>query len=175
MDTNEFSREVRKKAHELRVYTESYFPSKAAKVALRFINGNFRAQGFQGVSFQKWKPNKRKRTILIKTGKLRAATYYTSQPGQFTINNPLPYAKIHNEGFQGTVTVKAHSRNKYSKTKVGRRTMTMKTGESTVKSHARRINMPRRQFIPTPSRPSPVLNNAILRMISKDLDKIMNL
>lgn len=184
MTPEEFSEEVRKKGAELRNYATNRFPTKAGNIALRFVNGNFRAQGFQGSTFKKWKANKRKSTILIKTGKLRAANYFTTQPGQATIINKMPYAKVHNEGFNGTVSVKAHSRNRYGKTKVGTgkftksgkerlKTMTMKIGQSTVKSHSRKVNLPQRQFAPTATSKSPVLNNAIIREVAKDINQIM--
>jgi len=180
----ELSALIDRKARALKAYAMTQFPSKAGNIALRFVNGNFRAQGFQGTSFKKWKSKKKGGTILVKSGKLRAGTYYTTQPGQFTIKNDLPYAKVHNEGFKGQMSVKGHSRNKYSKTKVGTgkftktgkertRTMTMKTGQSGVKGHSRTVNMPQRQFIPTTKSPSPVLNKAILREVVKDIDQIM--
>ncbi len=184
MNPNEFSKEVQKKAQEVKIYVETQFPIKGGNVALRFVNGNFTSQGFQGTTFKKWESNRRNGTILVKTGKLRAATYITSQSGQFTVKNQMPYAKLQNEGFKGNINVKAHSRNKYSKTKVGTgkftrtgkertRTMAMKSGENNIKSHSRKINLPQRQFIPTEKSPSPVLNNAILRMLAKDIKNIM--
>lgn len=184
MNPQDFEREVNKKASELKNYVLSVFPTRAGNIALRFIDGNFRAQGFQGTSFKKWKANKRNGTILVKTGKLRAANSYTTQPSQVTIRNPMPYAKVHNEGYSGSITVKAHSRNKYKKAKVGTgkftktgkertRTMSMKTGQSTIKAHTRKVNIPQRQFAPTESSPSPVLNNAILREVARDINTIM--
>jgi len=184
MSPEEFSKLVEKKGAELKNYAVNRFPTKAGNIALRFVNGNFRAQGFQGASFKKWAKNKRGGTILIKTGKLRAATYYTTQAGQVTIKNQMPYAKVHNEGFKGTVAVKAHKRNRYGKTQIGTgkftksgkertKTMTMKTGESTVKAHSRKMNLEQRQFIPTAANPSPVLNNAIVREVTRDINDIM--
>lgn len=184
MSPEEFDKALQRKSTELKTYAETRFPTKAGKIALRFVNGNFRAQGFQGASFKKWKSTKRGGTILVKTGKLRTATYYTTQVGQATIQNHMPYAKVHNEGFSGNVSVKAHTRNKYSKTKVGtgkftktgkerQKTMTMKTGQSTVKSHSRKVNIAQRQFAPTATNSSPVLNNAISREVSKDINQIL--
>lgn len=184
MRPEDFPKEVQHKAQELKAYAENRFPTKAGNIALRFVNGNFRAQGFQGASFKKWKTTKRGGTILVKTGKLREGTYFTTQTGQATIKNQLPYAKAHNEGFNGNVTVKAHTRNKYSKTKVGtgkftktgkerQKTMTMKSGQSTVKSHTRKMNIAQRQFAPTAANPSPVMNKAIVREVAKDINLIM--
>lgn len=184
MKPQDFSKHLDSQAIKIKQYTMNRFPTKAGKIAERFVNGNFRAQGFQGTSFKKWKANKRGGTILIKTGKLRAGTFFTTQPGQATIKNQMPYAKAHNEGFKKTVSVKAHTRNQYSKTKVGtgkftkkgkerKLTMTMKSGETNVRAHTRKMNIEQRQFAPTKESPSPVLNNAIVREITKDLTEIM--
>lgn len=184
MNPEEFSKLVQKKGAELKNYAVNRFPTKAGNIALRFVNGNFRAQGFQGTTFKKWKANKRNGTILIKTGKLRAATYFTTQAGQATIKNHMPYAKAHNEGFIGDVSVKAHTRNRYGKTKVGTgkytkkgkermRSAIMKTGQTTVKAHTRKMNLPQRQFAPTAGSPSPVMDNAIIREVAKDINQIM--
>ncbi len=184
MNPEEFSKIVQKKATELKNYAVNRFPTKAGNIALRFVNGNFRAQGFQGSTFKRWKANRRNGTILIKTGKLRAATYFTTQAGQATIQNHMPYAKAHNEGFSGDVSIKAHTRNIYTKTKIGTgkftkkgkermKTAIMKTGESTVKAHTRKMNLPQRQFAPTASSPSPVLDNAVMREVAKDINQIM--
>lgn len=184
MNPEEFSRAVEKKATELKNYATNRFPTKAGNIALRFINENFRAKGFQGSTFKRWKANSRNGTILIKTGKLRAATFFTTQHGQVTIKNQMPYAKLHNEGFKGSVVVKAHTRNKYVKTKVGTgkftkkgkertKTMTIKTGQSVVSAHTRKIDITQRQFIPTTTSPSPVLDNAILCEVARDINQIM--
>lgn len=184
MTPQQFERFLQKKSQDLKNYADVKFPTKAGNTALRFINGNFRAQGFQGTTFKKWKATKRGGTILVKTGKLRSANYFTTQHGQVTLKNNMPYAKVHNEGFKGTVSVKSHTRNKYSKTKVGTgkftktgkertKTMTMKTGSNTVKSHSRKMDIPARQFVPTKNSPSPTLNNAIIRDVEKDIQQIL--
>ena len=184
MNPEEFSQSLRKKEAELKNYATSRFPSKAGNIALRFVNGNFRAQGFQGSTFKRWSPNSRNKTILVKTGKLRAATYFTTQAGQAIIKNHMPYAKVHNEGFKGEISIKAHTRNQYTKTKVGTgkytkkgkertKTVTMKVGEGNVRAHTRKIDLPPRQFAPTAGSPSPVLGNAIVREVAKDINQIM--
>ncbi len=182
MTPEEFKKALLKNANEVEMYAKNKFPSIAGNITLRFVDGNFRAQGFQGSTFKKWK--KSKGTILIKSGRLRSATTYTTQVGQVTIKNNMPYAKIHNEGFNGTISIKAHTRNQYGKTKIGTgkftskgkertKIMTFKKGETMVKAHTRRINLPQRQFIPTTKSPSSVLNKAINREITKDLIKLM--
>ncbi len=181
MSPEEFEKALQTKAREIQNYANNTFPSKAGDVTLRFINGNFRAGGFQGATFKKWK--KSKGTTLVKTGDLRSANYYTSQQGQVTIKNNMPYAKVHNEGFKGTINIKAHSRNTYGKTKVGTgkfnkngtertKTLTHKTGQNSVKAHTRKVDIKQRQFMPIDKNDSPVLNNAIQREVAKDLNNI---
>ena len=96
----------------------------------------------------------------------------------------MPYADAHNEGLNKKVTIKAHSRNRYSKTMIGtgkltktgkerRKTVSYKSGESTVKTHKRQMNIPRRQFMPTAKRPSKTLEKAIEKQIAIDINKIM--
>jgi phage gpG-like protein len=185
MTPEEFSIALETKAKEIKNYANNRFPSVAGNIALRFINGNFRAGGFQGQSFDRWKKSNKKRgSTLVDSGALRADNHYTTQPGQTTLKNNRPYAKLHNEGFEGTVTVKAHTRNKYSKKKVGTgkltkkgkermQTMTFKSGQSTVKAHTRKMNIPKRQFMPTNERDSVVLNKAIERQVTRDIKQIM--
>lgn len=185
MSPEEFEKNLLTKAKEIQNYAMTRFPSAAGNIALRFINGNFRAGGFQGQTFERWKKGTKKRgTTLVNSGAMRAANFYTTQPGQTTLKNNMPYAKVHNEGFEGTVTIKAHTRNKYGKAKKGTgkltkkgkermQTVTFKAGESNVKSHSRKMKIPKRQFMPTNSTDSPVLNNAVQRQVARDIKQLM--
>lgn len=184
MTPDQFQTLLKTKSKELEQYVMNQFPTKAANIALRFIDGNFRAGGYQGASFQRWKKSG-KGTTLVKSGALRAATSYSVQPGQATIFNRMAYAKVHNEGFKGTVTIKAHARNRYTKSKVGTgkltksgkermQTVTAKSGESSVKAHSRMMDIPQRQFMPITPSDSPILNRAIERDVTKDLYKILS-
>ncbi|WP_298307233.1 hypothetical protein [Flavobacterium sp.] len=179
MSPEEFDKNLKITATALRNYANNRYPTVAGNIALRFINGNFRAGGYQGSSFKKWK------TKLIDTGALRSDNTYTTQVAQVTLKNNRPYAKAHNEGYEGTVSVKAHTRNSYSKTKVGTgkftkkgkertKTLTTKSGESKVKAHSRKIKIPQSQFMPIKDGDSPVLKNAITRAVSRDIKELIN-
>src|SRR5690606_20522690 len=161
MSPEEFSQRIQTKAKEVKRYVEHGFPVAAGNTALRFVDGNFRAQGFQGQGFNRWKGTKRGGTILVSPGggSLRAATYVTYQIAMATLRNNMKYAKTHNEGFKGVVNVKAHSRNRLAKVRVGTgrmtksgkermRTMTTKIGQTSVKAHTRMMNLEQRQFMP---------------------------
>jgi phage gpG-like protein len=123
------------------------FPSKAGDITLRFIDGNFKAQGFQGITFMKWairkaasKKDKRKgRAILVNKGRLRRGFRKQVQgAGAVAIINDVEYARVHNEGLQA--------------------------------GRGKGFNMPKRQMIPTTPEESPVLVNAIRKMIIKELN-----
>ncbi|KQT17412.1 hypothetical protein ASG31_08350 [Chryseobacterium sp. Leaf404] len=176
---------IRGKAYRVKNYIEQQLPKKKANMMIRYVNGNFRAQGFQGTYFKKWKPTKKKKgRILIESGRLRAATRVIIGVGEVTLRNDMPYAQVHNEGFKGKMSVKAHQRNRYSKGKVGtgkftktgkerQKTVKFKSGEGSVRAHTRKVNIPRRQFIPTAKRPSKTLENSLLKMINKDIQEII--
>lgn len=154
-----------------------YFPAMAGDKALRFINGNFRAQGFQGAGFNKWAPIARKGTILVKTGKLRRGFRAQARGfGVVVITNNMPYANVHNRGFKGTVQVPAFSRRitgkaeHYSiKTKRRLKDAKYTKGFAQVKAHSRNVDIKQRQFAPITGTDSPALTNAIKREIIKQL------
>lgn len=185
MDAALFERNLAIKTQELRHYVRNEFPHMAIRKAKRFIDGNFRAQGWQGRSFENWPAIHRKGTILVRTGRLRRGTKGEASPFQARIFNDVPYARFHNRGFRGTVTVKAHTRNTYAAIRVGtgrftksgtERTKTMHqiAGSTTVRTHTRNVNMPRRQFMPDAPGDSPVLENAIKRELINSLKTIFN-
>lgn len=88
-----------------------------------------------------------------------------------------PYGKAHNEGFKGTVTVRAHGRHRYKKvkekytTKKGNeRTRTSKqidssSGKIQVGTFRRKMNLPQRRFMGN----SPFLDRRIQKEITKQM------
>lgn len=98
------------------------------------------------------------RSILIKSGRGRRGMHVVSTSATgFVYGNDVPYMKAHNEGFTGSVKVKAYTRNKFSKSKVGSgkftksgkerlKTVSTISGSIQVKAHSRKMNLPRRQF-----------------------------
>lgn len=138
---------------------------------LRFIDGNFRAQGWQGATFQPWAPTKIPKKggqILIKTGRLRRGTNYVSTPGQVRFYNNVPYADIHNRGgiISATVNVRGFSR---------LRLKAKATHE--VKAHTRimKTTMPQRQFMPYDDHGSTVLDASIMQDLDKEIRKLLTL
>ncbi|MFQ3578518.1 MAG: hypothetical protein SNJ71_00075 [Bacteroidales bacterium] len=169
---------------------------QARQMALDWFDRSFANQGFTGNGFQPWKPRKNQqrvtflggkastpktdqagRALLIKTGRLRRGTRATIQGTSIRISNNVPYARLHNEGFRGTVSVKAHSRNKVMRTTVRggsnhsnkrRALLEILISSHSVKAHTRRVNMPARPFI----KPSAMLQADIKAMILREIKKM---
>ena len=157
---------------------QTRFQEIATAEALRFIGGNFAAQGYQGAGFIRWAARKSTskknagRAILVKSGRLkRGWRGRNSAPGEVTIGNDVPYAEIHNNG--GTINKAARSetflRNRYVK---GAKKGMFKKGSVqgkgfSFKEHG--VTMPRRQMMPTNDSDSPVLRAAIERDLRQEI------
>lgn len=160
-------------------------PAKLGNEAVNFFRQSFRSQGWNGASFQAWSPRRGKkdkgRGLLIKSGRLRRSIHIARITGNsVVIATDVPYARVHNEGFSGSVNVKSFTRNKYGKvkqgtgklTKTGKERMqsvTRVTGSGKVKAHTRYMKMPRRQFMGA----SPFLTNRLTRIIAADIQKAL--
>lgn len=171
----------RTEAHFKRVLM--YAPGMLGNEAVNFFTNSFRLQGWLGNRLQPWRKRRSRiragRAILVKSGRLRRGIRIVSiSQGVVRIGNDVPYAKAHNEGYRGVVSVKAHSRGRYTKTKVGTgtytprgkertKTVTTRTGQIAVKAHTRRINLPRRQFMGN----SPYLTAQLKRRLQAELIK----
>ena len=133
-------------------------PRALGSIAVSFFKQSFRNQGFTNDTLEPWKPrsgNKDNgRAILVKSGRLRnSIRIVKADTSVIIIGTDVPYAKIHNRGYVGGVTVKAHHRTKISKVLVYNikskkgRTVKTDTGRSQIQSFTRRIRMPKRQFM----------------------------
>lgn len=106
---------------------------------LEFTDDRFREQGWKNESLQPWQKRKSNkdvgRSILIKSGTMRRGNRIVSTTDHsVTLGNDVTYAKAHNDGFKGSVTVKAHTR-KSAK------------GSVPIKSFVRNMNTPERRFM----------------------------
>lgn len=97
---------------------------------------NFERKGFFD---SKWKPRKNTRakgSLLHVTGKMRRSIRAMIRGHGVHYTSPLQYTELHNKGGKFSQTVRAHTR-KYRR-----------TGKTyKVRSHARAMMMPQRQFI----------------------------
>ena len=148
-----------KKTNELKQYMHYQWPKNVGQMAVSFVNGNFRAQGWKGSSFERWKANSRKGTILVKSGSLRRRTNFRAAMGSVTLYNDSPYARVHNNGYKVTIQVKEHMRRRFAKVKKGTgkftksgkelmKRISVEAGCYKVSSFTRKVNIPRRQFMP---------------------------
>lgn len=148
------------------------------KQVYRFIDDNFRLQGWQGTSLEPWKPNKKGTTILVKSGHLRRGFNDDTSPGLVRFYNNMPYAQVHNEGYSGSINITGHARSRYQKATTyntstrRRQTLTVKIGESPVQGHTRQMNISQRQFAPYEGHESQTLNNAIMRELERDITNL---
>lgn len=160
-------------------------PIKVGDTAILFVKQRFREQAWVDNSTEVWKPRKiggkrnKGRALLTKTGRLRRGWRIARVTSDSTtIANDVPYAQVHNDGFKGTVKVKAHKRTKWKKSKVetgkltkkgnkSMKTITTAGGEYEVKSHSKKMNMPRRRMIGK----SAILDKQIKRLISAEIMK----
>lgn len=183
MDVRNIADDFNQKVRAIHRYVKDDFPRMAMRKSLRFIDGNFRAQGWQGRGFLRWIANQQKTTILTKSGALRRSIQGTSAEWETRIWTDSPYSRVHNRGFKGQVTVKAHTRTIYAATirqthrynangEPKTTTIHWVDGTQQVKSHIRNMNIPQRQFMPEDINDSPVLFNAIRRDLTTELKRI---
>jgi len=162
-----------------------YAPGMLGNMAVNFFLDRFRYQNWLGYSTEPWqqrRTNSRRnkgRALLVQSARLKRSIRITRISGlTATIGTDVPYARAHNEGFKGTVSVKAHTRNRFSKEKIGSGKFTKKgkermktiqriSGSGEVQAHTRRVNLPRRQFIGR----SPVLEKQMQRKLQAELLK----
>ena len=110
----------------------------------RSIAMNFR----QGGRPEKWKPSQRAlRTgsgkTLIDTGILvNSINTRIATESKLIASTPTKYAKAHNDGFSGTVSVKSH--NRLIRQAFGR---PIEPKEINIKAHQRNMNLPKREFM----------------------------
>lgn len=128
---------------------------------VNFSKERFVRQNWVDANTEPWKKRKpRKRTkrvekgaTLVRSARLKRSIRKLHVSREvITVGTDVPYAKIHNQGFRGTVNVKAHTRTRDGK-------------KVNVNGFTRRINVPKRQFIGE----SAVLKKRIERLATAEL------
>ena len=178
MDSSEFGKLSSAKVATLVRYFANEGPLMVVRETLRFIDDNFRMQGWQGVTFQPWEPNKKGTQILVRKGDLRRGfNYVNGGNGNVEFYNNIIYAGIHNTG--GIIVKQARSetfvRNRYTD---GKNKGLFKKGTTQGEGFTYKPNlivMPQRQFAPIEGQESPVLNHAIMKYLEPDIKNILNL
>ena len=124
-------------------------PRLIGNAAVSMVNQNFRDAGWRDGGLKPWKKTKRQmgkgkgsQYLPLHSSRehlSRSTQYKKTGPGEVTISNPVPYASVHNDGFEGNVNVKAHNRT-ISKGK-------NKGDKYSVRAFSRRMYIPQRQFM----------------------------
>jgi phage gpG-like protein len=169
MDFNEFNKQLLQKAQDAKKAMNQQLGPKVAAVALRFIDDNFRMQGWQNGALNPWVKGGKDGTVLVKSGALKRSFNSEIKSGQVRIYTNVKYAAVHNEGFKGEVSVKAHKRSKFKKS--GAKKKRVSTGE--VQAHTRQMDIPQRQFAPTAGSESESLNTQVKNTIESHLKHIL--
>lgn len=120
-------------------------PARVGTCAVNFSKQRFVQQNWHDTTPEPWKPRSRTRrggerrqsgAILVDSGRLkRSIRVVSADPNRVIIGTDVPYAEIHNEGLDGEVSVRKHSR----RSRKGRLHI--------VKAHKRRVHMPQRRFL----------------------------
>jgi phage gpG-like protein len=109
-----------------------------AETAVNSFKGNFEKKGFDGNPWQPARTEKKTGSLLIESGELKKSIRPEhTGPDKVVIaagGQKAPYAKVHNEGFSGSVSVPEHTRKS-------------PWGQVNVKAHTRQANIPQRQFM----------------------------
>lgn len=157
-------------------------PAKMGTVIVNWSKSRFRFQNWMDGGDFPWKPRKRGakrnvgRAILIDTGRLRRSIrILKSTKNSITVGTDVPYAAAHNEGFEGSVTVKAHKRRTFGKVAVysiethRKRNVKGLKAIGEVSEHKRNMNIPKRRFLG----PSKDMNAALERLITQEISKVL--
>ena len=166
-------------------------PKRAGIVAVNFSKQRFVQQNWIDGRSKSWAKRKTSRgsksrnrgAVLIDSGRLkRSIRIVSATTNRVVIGTDVPYAQAHNDGFRGTITVKAHIRRKFKTSKKGtgifsvktRKERTRTTREATgteteVKSYRRKLSIPQRQFLGN----SAELARQIERNIAAEINKAL--
>ena len=120
-------------------------PARVGTCAVNFSKQRFVQQNWHDTTPEPWKPRSRTRrggerrqsgAILVDSGRLkRSIRVVSADSNRVIIGTDVPYAEIHNEGLDGEVSVRKHSR----RSRKGRLHI--------LKAHKRRVHMPQRRFL----------------------------
>lgn len=168
MTFEEFDKMIQDAAKEYSTYLDRTAALEIESAALRFVDDNFRNRSWEGMP---WESSGEGKTILVTTGALKRGFRTERSAGQIRVWNDRPYAKVHNEGFNEVVKVKAHKRGVYSGEKKSKRKIVSKYE---VKAHSRKMSIKKRQFAPYQGSESPTFNATVETIITKHTNKLLN-
>lgn len=130
-----------------------------AETATEYYRETFRKKAFDGNPWEPARTQKKTGSLLIDSGamlnSIRASTVTPEKVVVSAGNDKVTYARIHNEGYSGPVTVPAHTRR-------------TRHGTVNVRQHSRNVSIPRRQFLGD----SAELNDRIHERIEKYIESL---
>ncbi len=144
-------------------------PARVATCAVNFSKQRFVEQNWHDTTPEPWKPRSGKRrggekrqngAILVDSGRLkRSIRVISADANRVIIGTDVPYAEIHNEGLDGQVNVRQHTR----RSRKGRL--------YTVRAHTRRVHMPQRRFLGESHELANQLENLITTELKNAIEK----
>ena len=185
MTPEEFAKQIRAHAQELRRAYADRWPRMMRKEAIEHFHEGFRNGGFTDTSLEKWDVTRRQSVpfngatgqytpLNSRTGDLMHSIDGRTEPGAVTVFSDSGHAKYHNEGAEATVTPRMrrffwamHAEAKKKHGKGNPETEFWKGMALTKKS---RIRIPKRRFMGR----SEALMKRIYNVILKDLKRLLN-
>lgn len=155
MDARELQRIVAEKVAAVKNVAMRVMPIKAGALAKSQFQDNFRQSGFLNNGLQAWPPAQRQsgkgtnasyKTLLSGRNHLFSSIKYTTGEGRVVIENAVPYAIVHNEGYNGVQYVKPHKSGRLAAMSLQRR-KNLRVGGGNVKGFSRKVQIPKRQFM----------------------------
>lgn len=191
MTPENFSKNLAKKAAELKQFLQNKLPRYVGKTAVDFFRENFRQGGWRDGGLRRWQPPKRFSErgnaaakygpLLSRQNELMNSIDYRIQGNLIIISTDKPYAKIHNEGGPVSITIPITSQMRRfawakmyeagrmgDKDKAGRWKALALTKQQNVNVH---YIMPQRQFMGD----SRDLQNEIEMLIQRHLNAILEI
>ena len=107
MDAKQIANIIARAPKQVEAALRDEIPRKAAVVAKNHSRQNFRDSGFMNNGLHEWKETKRQKAgdprkpLTSERDHLMSSIEAVGAPGLVTVVNPVPYARIHNEG--GTI------------------------------------------------------------------------
>jgi phage gpG-like protein len=185
-DLLQFTADIRRRSAQLSRYIATDLPRHVAHMGKKHFGESFTNQGFTDETLKPWpevwrrKPGSKakgvaaSRTILHgETSELRNSIEARPSRDRVVFSSDVPYARAHNQGFVGGVSVRPHGRrtkNSGSASNIRSR-KSFASNKAHVRGFTRRVKLPKRQFMGH----SATLDRAIIHRAQSDITKIMQL
>ena len=185
MTPEEFAKQIRAHADELRRAYADRWPRMMRKEAIEHFRDSFRQGGFTDTSLEKWDATRRQQVpfggamgkytpLNSRTGDLMHSIDGRTEPGEAVIFSTSPHAKTHNEGAEATVTPRMRkyfwAMHAEAKKRHGKDTPEAEFWKNMALTKKPKIKIPKRRFMGRSAELTKRIHNAI----EKDLKRILN-